>query len=170
MHCSNLGDEALHKAIEDYLNKKSGKPVVAQDTGAARHCPVGEGLLVFTTADEALSAVEEVAAEYPRHARAARALADRLAKAGFRTSIVVGFSTIGGGSAPGSALPTRLVAIALGGESTDSLEAKLRALDPPVVARIEDDRLVLDLRTVPPEEDEALGEALARLARPATGG
>ena len=34
MHCSNLGDEALHKAIQDYLNKKSGKPVAAEAASA----------------------------------------------------------------------------------------------------------------------------------------
>ena len=95
----------------------------------------------------------------------ARALAAHLDAAGFRTTILDGASTIGGGSAPGSALPTRLLAIALGDESPDALEAKLRRLDPPVIARIEDDRLVLDLRTVPPEEDEALGAALTRLAK-----
>ncbi len=95
----------------------------------------------------------------------ARALADRLARAGLRAAIVAGVSTIGGGSAPGSALPTRLVAIGLGGDSAGTLEAKLRRLDPPVIARIEDDRLVLDLRTVAPEEDEALGRALETLAR-----
>jgi len=95
----------------------------------------------------------------------ALALAGRLAAAGLRAEVIAGFSTIGGGSAPGSALPTRLVAIGLAGESADALEAKLRRLDPPVIARIEDDRLVLDLRTVAPEEDEALGVALARLAK-----
>ena len=44
MHCSNLGDEALHKAIQDYLNKKSGKPVAAEvasaghEHDAEEHC------------------------------------------------------------------------------------------------------------------------------------
>jgi len=95
----------------------------------------------------------------------ARALADRLTGAGLRAEIVAGFSTIGGGSAPGSTLPTRLIAIGVVGTSAAALEARLRRLDPPVIARIEDDRLVLDLRTVPPEEDEALGEALVDLGR-----
>jgi hypothetical protein len=56
----------------------SGRPVVAQDTGFSRHLPIGEGLLSFTTAEEAAAAIDEIAAEYGRHARAARALAESL--------------------------------------------------------------------------------------------
>lgn len=37
MHCSNLGDEALHKAIEDYLNKKSGKQVTVPASAGHEH-------------------------------------------------------------------------------------------------------------------------------------
>jgi len=54
----------------------SGRPVVAQETGFSRQLPVGEGLLSFTTAEEAATAVDEVAADYARHARAARMLAE----------------------------------------------------------------------------------------------
>ena len=54
----------------------SGRPVVAQDTGFSRHLPVGEGLLSFTTAEEAAAALEQVGADYGRHAGAARALAE----------------------------------------------------------------------------------------------
>jgi hypothetical protein len=54
----------------------SGRPVVAQDTGFSRHLPVGEGLLSFSTAEEAAAAIEEVNAAYERHADAARALAE----------------------------------------------------------------------------------------------
>jgi L-seryl-tRNA(Ser) seleniumtransferase len=44
------------------------------------------------------------------------------------------------------------------------LEARLRAWDPPIVARIEHDRLVLDLRTVLPEQDTTLTQALSALS------
>jgi hypothetical protein len=54
----------------------SGRPVVAQDTGFRRHYPTGEGLLAFATLDEAAAAVEQVAREPARHARAARAIAE----------------------------------------------------------------------------------------------
>jgi hypothetical protein len=53
----------------------SGRPVAAQDTGFPRHLPTGEGLLAFTTAEEAAGAIDEIAAGYDRHAKAARALA-----------------------------------------------------------------------------------------------
>jgi L-seryl-tRNA(Ser) seleniumtransferase len=69
---------------------------------------------------------------------------------------VDGLSTIGGGSAPGSSLPTRLLALAHADLSASQLEARLRAADPPVIGRIEQGRVVLDLRTVAPEEDGVL--------------
>jgi L-seryl-tRNA(Ser) seleniumtransferase len=74
----------------------------------------------------------------------------------FTASIVDGVSTIGGGSAPGSALPTRLVRLAHASMSAAALEQHLRSIDPPVIARIENDHVVLDLRTVLPEQDQLL--------------
>jgi L-seryl-tRNA(Ser) seleniumtransferase len=58
-------------------------------------------------------------------------------------------------------LPTCLVAIEKAGLTVDALEARLRQLTPPIIARIERDRLVLDLRTVAPEDDRRLTELLA---------
>jgi L-seryl-tRNA(Ser) seleniumtransferase len=76
---------------------------------------------------------------------------------------VDGVSTIGGGSAPGSGLPTRLVALGRAGLSADALDSRLRALDTPIIGRIENDRLVLDLRTVKEEEDEEIALALGNV-------
>src|SRR5262249_48084908 len=50
----------------------SAKPVIAQDTGLAQLYPSREGLFLFSTLDEATAAVNEIEADYPRHARAAR--------------------------------------------------------------------------------------------------
>jgi len=55
----------------------SGKPVLAQDTGLESLLPVGEGLLLFKTLDEAVEGVGELRAHYTRHALAARALAEQ---------------------------------------------------------------------------------------------
>jgi L-seryl-tRNA(Ser) seleniumtransferase len=72
-------------------------------------------------------------------------------------------SAVGGGSLPEVTLPTFVLALPAG--DADALLARLRRCDPPVVARIEEDRVVLDPRTVLPGEDEAVvrgvGEALA---------
>ena len=75
---------------------------------------------------------------------------------------VPGESLLGGGSTPMQGLPTTLVAIrARAGGSARRMESALRANDPPVVARIEKDRLLLDLRTVQEaEEDDLLGAVL----------
>jgi hypothetical protein len=53
----------------------AGRPVAVQDTGFSAVLPVGEGLLTFTTVDEAVAAIAEIEANYARHARAARTLA-----------------------------------------------------------------------------------------------
>ena len=95
------------------------------------------------------------------------ARADRLAASlptGLDVEVVEGHSTIGGGSAPGSALPTRLVAVRHAHASSDTLAAALRARRPPIISRIEDGRVVLDLRTVAPADDEQIVEALMAVA------
>ncbi len=89
--------------------------------------------------------------------RRARALADALGASGIRATVVDGESTIGGGSAPGSTLPTKLVAIEHA--SPQHLERRLRDHDVPIIARIESNRVVLDLRTVDPGDDRMLLEA-----------
>jgi L-seryl-tRNA(Ser) seleniumtransferase len=98
----------------------------------------------------------------------ARHLAAALASCGnLRVEILDGSSVVGGGSAPGIPLATRLLAVTSGREDASRLGARLRAQDPPVIARVENDRLLLDLRTVPPEEDGRLARALAALNDPA---
>jgi len=93
-----------------------------------------------------------------------RERAERLAAAVSQLGARVepGESVIGGGSTPAQSIPTWLIVI----EPKDVMEAekRLRLGDPPVIARIEDERLLLDLRTVFPEEEGALARALAGLA------
>jgi L-seryl-tRNA(Ser) seleniumtransferase len=72
---------------------------------------------------------------------------------------MAGRSTVGGGSLPGETLPTWLVTLTV--ESPDAVAARLRAGEPPVIARIEDDRLVLDPRTVLPEQEPMLWQLIA---------
>jgi L-seryl-tRNA(Ser) seleniumtransferase len=90
-------------------------------------------------------------------------LASEAGVAGAQIEIIEGTSVIGGGSTPGQSLPTSLVAVRSIRHSATALETRLRRPEgtlTPVVARIEDDRLVLDLRTVFPEQEESLARAL----------
>jgi L-seryl-tRNA(Ser) seleniumtransferase len=97
------------------------------------------------------------------HARAATLVDAITAHAGWHAELIAGSSAIGGGSAPGVELPTWLVAIARDGVSAGTLEERLRRLTPPVIARVEHDRLLLDLRTVAPADDAALADLLRTL-------
>ena len=90
----------------------------------------------------------------------AQALAEKLAAGGWRISMISGSSAVGGGSAPGLELATVLLSIERDGQSAAATEEWLRTLDPPVIARIEHDRVVLDLRTVLPEQDQMLLDLL----------
>lgn len=76
--------------------------------------------------------------------------------------LIDGESLIGGGSAPSSVLPTRLIAITAKNLSANELAARLRRGDPPIIARVEDGRILFDLRTVFPAQDDVLREALVR--------
>jgi L-seryl-tRNA(Ser) seleniumtransferase len=78
-----------------------------------------------------------------------------------------GFSVIGGGSTPDQQLPTQLISVASNRHSAAALEKKLRQPDNefPVIARIDEARLVLDLRTVLRDEESALASALVLALR-----
>ena len=75
-----------------------------------------------------------------------------------------GESIIGGGAAPSAVLPTTLLSLSHREMSADSLSARLRANQPPIIARVEAGRVLLDLRTVFLEQDANLATALASLA------
>jgi L-seryl-tRNA(Ser) seleniumtransferase len=74
-----------------------------------------------------------------------------------------GESVIGGGAAPSAVLPTRLIALIHSHLNADDLNASLRACTPPIIARVEEGRVLLDLRTVFVEQDANLTAALASL-------
>ena len=80
-----------------------------------------------------------------------------------KLELLDGESVIGGGAAPSAVLQTRLIAVTHARLNADELSARLRGSDPPVVARVEDGRVLLDLRTVFPEQDANLATALASL-------
>ena len=93
-------------------------------------------------------------------ALAARAseLAAGLNRAGIPAEVIEVRSTVGGGSLPEETQPS--YAVAIGGGPATKVAAALRSADPPVIARIVDARVALDLRSVLPEDDEVLTRAV----------
>jgi L-seryl-tRNA(Ser) seleniumtransferase len=80
-------------------------------------------------------------------------------------AIVPSAAAIGGGAVPGDTLPSRAIAVRADGVGAQELAARMRAGDPPVVGHIQEDRLLLDLRTILPSEDEDVARALAAALR-----
>ncbi len=81
------------------------------------------------------------------------------------TEIVSVQSLIGGGTAPSARLPSWAIALCHATLQPQSLAFVLRQLDPPIIARISEERVILDLRTVEPEFDELLPNLLAKALR-----
>jgi len=91
------------------------------------------------------------------------ALAAQVAAPGLKVEIVDGESILGGGAAPSSVLPTRVLAVTCEGLSADELVALLRGSEPPIIARVDEGRVLLDLRTVFPQQDATVVAALNRI-------
>jgi L-seryl-tRNA(Ser) seleniumtransferase len=85
----------------------------------------------------------------------------------FTAKIEEGASVIGGGSAPQVNLPTVLVVLESGAMSSASIEEGLRSYWIPVIARMERDRVIIDLRTVGHEDEAVILDAIKSLAQPA---
>jgi len=96
--------------------------------------------------------------------RRAKAVVSQLRPGDVMLEIVDGGSLVGGGSAPSAILPTRLLAIFAKNLSADEITERLRNFEPPVIARVEEGRVLLDLRTVFPEQDELVLAALQHLS------
>jgi L-seryl-tRNA(Ser) seleniumtransferase len=80
-----------------------------------------------------------------------------------RAEVIIGESAIGGGCGPNVQLPTILIALTHEKLSADSLEHRLRANKLPIIARVANGRVLLDLRTVPVEDEQELIAALREL-------
>ncbi|HKY04713.1 MAG TPA: hypothetical protein VJQ56_07485, partial [Blastocatellia bacterium] len=87
----------------------------------------------------------------------------------FKASLEEGGSVVGGGAAPEVTLPSVLIAIESSELTASSIEARLRASTPPVIARTERNRVLLDLRTVAADEEAFVIAAFAGLVEPASG-
>jgi L-seryl-tRNA(Ser) seleniumtransferase len=82
----------------------------------------------------------------------------------FSAELIDSASLLGGGSAPSATIPTTVIALTCYSLSANELGARLRAADPPVIARVEEGKVLLDLRTVFPEQDKVLTLVLVNTA------
>ena len=121
-------------------------------------------LLAYVRRDhDAIPALRMMRLSKEEIGKRAEAIAGKTQSATLQVDVIDGESVIGGGAAPSAALPTRLLAISHKELSADELAARLRASDPPVIARVEEGRVLLDLRTVFPEQDRLLLETISRI-------
>jgi L-seryl-tRNA(Ser) seleniumtransferase len=97
-------------------------------------------------------------------ARASKLAAKLRAVPGLEVEILDGESVIGGGAAPSATLPTRLIAVAVKGLRADEMQARFRASETPIIARVQDGRVLLDLRTVLPQQEAAVVEGCSKIA------
>ena len=79
-----------------------------------------------------------------------------------RTQLLNGNSVIGGGSCPECQLPTTLVALESDTVRPNTIESRLRCQDPPIILRLEEDKALIDLRTVFPSQESMLIEGLKK--------
>ncbi len=95
-------------------------------------------------------------------AQRAKQIAERLRAScpNLQVEVIESRSVLGGGAAPGSTLPTRVLGVKSEGLNADELCARLRRWETPIIARVEEERVLLDLRTVESARDEAIVLAL----------
>jgi L-seryl-tRNA(Ser) seleniumtransferase len=149
----------------EYVNPLKSHPL-ARALRADKLCLVGlQATLLHYLKEEATEQVpvwRMIAAPLAEIERRAERWQKRLRQAGVAAQVIDGNSTVGGGSLPGEMLPTKLLALTVA--HPNQLDAALRAAAPPVIGRIQDDQLVLDPRTVLPDEEQALLQNVVREA------
>jgi L-seryl-tRNA(Ser) seleniumtransferase len=105
---------------------------------------------------ESIPAIRMLAMQPEAVERRCHAWADALRSPALHTHVIATRSVVGGGTTPGASLSSFAVALEHTGMNETTLAARLRRLDPPIVGRISDHRVLLDPRTVPEEYDELL--------------
>ncbi|MGH2534044.1 MAG: L-seryl-tRNA(Sec) selenium transferase [Thermomicrobiales bacterium] len=148
--------------------EKAARHPLARAVRADKTCLAGvAATLRHYARGEAISAVpvwRMIADDVSTIRERAESLAAKLRTAGCEAFVVSSEAAIGGGSLPGQTLPS--AALTLVDSAVEERARRLRLGDPPVFGRIENGRIILDLRSVLPEEDDLLFRAI--LASPAT--
>jgi len=117
-----------------------------------------------------LAALTAPLAEVKKRARRLASLLRRSLPAGTAVSLLAGASLAGGGSLPTRKIPTLLITIEAPPLSAAALEGRLRKGTPALIARVADDRVLLDVRTIVPEEFSDIRAALAAALAAPEGG
>jgi L-seryl-tRNA(Ser) seleniumtransferase len=121
-------------------------------------------LLAYIKGDhDAIPAIRMMRLSKDEIGKRAEGIAAKLAGSALSIEIIDGESVIGGGAAPSATLPTRLLSLCCNQLSADELASKLRSCHPPIVARVEEGRVLLDFRTVFPEQDKVIALALQQI-------
>jgi L-seryl-tRNA(Ser) seleniumtransferase len=95
--------------------------------------------------------------------RRCRQIADRIGSARLAIDVVPVDSLVGGGTAPKATLPSCAISLRHASLSAEGLASAFRQLDPPVIGRISENSVLLDLRTVNPEFDDTIARSLNSL-------
>ncbi|MDA8124199.1 MAG: L-seryl-tRNA(Sec) selenium transferase, partial [Deltaproteobacteria bacterium] len=111
-----------------------------------------------------LRALTEPLEEVKKRARRLTALLRRGVPEGVKLALREGTSMAGGGSLPTREIPTVLIDVQVAALSAAALEARLRRSETPIIVRVADERVLLDARTLDPEEFAAIRDALAKIA------
>lgn len=111
----------------------------------------------------ALKMMVEPEGSVKKRALRLKRILDRSNAADLEYKVVGDVSRAGGGSLPTAEIPTYCLSLAHPRHSAQALEERLRRSDPPVIGRLKDDRLILDMRTVSNDEVPVLGSVLSRI-------
>ncbi len=125
-------------------------------------------LLAYLREDyDAIPALRMMRISQEELARRAQQMAEEVHKSceSLSVEVIESRSVLGGGAAPGSTLPTRAVAIKSETMSADQISEQLRRWEMPIIARVEDGRVLLDLRTVEPEHEALIVAALESISK-----
>jgi L-seryl-tRNA(Ser) seleniumtransferase len=110
-----------------------------------------------------LRALTEILADVTERAKKLQSMVKKEHLAGLTISVKKGFSMAGGGSLPTQEIPTMLLSIVSAHLSPSSLEERLRRLDIPIIARIAEDEVLFDMRTIEEEEFPYIRDGLKKI-------
>jgi L-seryl-tRNA(Ser) seleniumtransferase len=110
-----------------------------------------------------LKALTETVADVRKRAKRLKTLLQKLHRERLTVHLVPGYAMAGGGSLPGQGIPTALLRLAVQGLSPSALESRFRGLDVPIIARIEEEQVLLDARTLMDDDLPLIRAGVARI-------